>query len=164
VSAAALSRSFGEHVTNVQTLPASDHLRGAVEIQSQSRHNEHPGYADLTQGQQHVASLVSAVQKSSLWHDSVIIITYDENGGRWDHVVPPVRNGGWGVGTRVPAIVISPFSKGGAINGNEHETVSILKTIERRFNLAPLSSRDADSSIRDLTDTLNFNQDDQNQQ
>jgi len=48
--------------------------------------NEHPGYADLLRGQQYVATLVKAVQDSAVWKDSVIIITYDEGGGRWDHV------------------------------------------------------------------------------
>ena len=84
----------------------------------------------------------------------MIVITYDENGGRWDHVVPPVRPDGWGVGVRVPAIVISPFARRGFIDSTEYETVSILKLIERRFQLAPLSARDADPKINDLTHTL----------
>src|SRR5262249_11773844 len=106
--------------------------------------------------QQHVADLVNAVQQSKIWKDSVIIITYDENGGRWDHVVPPVRGDGWGVGVRVPAIIVSPFARKGVIDGNEYETVSILKLIERRFNVAPLSSRDADPAVSDLTTALEF--------
>jgi len=59
---------------------------------------------------------------------------------------------------RVPAIVISPFAKRGNIDSTEYETVSILKLIEHRFNLAPLSSRDTDVDhlIGDLTNTLNF--------
>jgi len=116
--------------------------------------NEHPGYADVVTGQKHVAALVAAVQNSKIWKDCVIIITYDENGGRWDHVVPPVRSDGWGVGTRVPAIIVSPFVKHGAIDNTEYETVSILKLIEHRFQLAPLSSRDADPKIHDLTNAL----------
>ena len=116
--------------------------------------NEHPGYANLVTGQQHVADLVGAVQKSRIWRDCVIIITYDENGGRWDHVAPPVRADGWGVGVRVPTIVISPFSRNGGIDSTEYETVSILKLIERRFNLAPLSARDEDPRINDLTHAL----------
>jgi phospholipase C len=116
--------------------------------------NEHPGYADLVTGQQHVADLVAAVQKSEIWKDCVIIITYDENGGRWDHVVPPVRSDGWGVGMRVPTIIISPLVERGAIDSTEYETVSILKLIERRFNLAPLSPRDQDPKINDLTHAL----------
>jgi phospholipase C len=113
--------------------------------------NEHPGYAHELAGQQHVADLVAAVRNSPIWRDAVIIITYDENGGRWDHVPPPVRSDGWGVGVRVPAIIISPFARRGAIDSHEYETVSILKLIERRFHLAPLSARDADPKIGDLT-------------
>jgi phospholipase C len=113
--------------------------------------NEHPGYAHELAGQQHVADLVAAVQNSPIWRDAVIIITYDENGGRWDHVPPPVRSDGWGVGVRVPTIIISPFARRGAIDSHEYETVSILKLIERRFHLAPLSTRDADPKIGDLT-------------
>jgi phospholipase C len=60
-------------------------------------YNEHMGYTDLLRGQQYVADLVKAVQGSAVWKDSVIIITYDEAGGRWDHVPPP-RGDRWGPG------------------------------------------------------------------
>jgi len=117
--------------------------------------NEHPGYAALAQGQQHVADLVSAIQHSKYWKDSVIIITYDENGGRWDHVTPPMVDS-WGVGTRVPTIIVSPFTQGGYIDHQENETDSILKLIERRFNLAPLSARDANPAVNDLSEVFQF--------
>jgi phospholipase C len=120
--------------------------------------NEHPGYAELVAGQQHVADLVAAVQKSTIWNDCVIIITYDENGGRWDHVVPPLRADGWGVGTRVPTIIVSPFVKGGGIDSTEYETVSILKLIEQRFRLLPLASRDKDPKINNLTQALGYDE------
>jgi phospholipase C len=64
--------------------------------------NEHPGYAGLLQGQQHVADIVRAVRHSEYWEDTLIIVTYDEHGGRWDHVTPPV-NGIFGDGSRVPS-------------------------------------------------------------
>jgi acid phosphatase len=118
--------------------------------------NEHPGYANLVNGQQHVADLVAAVQNSKLWKACVIIITYDENGGRWDHVVPPVREDGWGVGTRVPTIIVSPFVQRGRVDSTEYETVSILKLIERRFQLQPLSARDENPDIADLTSALGY--------
>jgi phospholipase C len=102
------------------------------------------------------ADLVAAVQKSEIWNDCVIIITYDENGGRWDHVVPPMRGDGWGAGTRVPAIIVSPFVKSGGIDSTEYETVSILKLIERRFHLSPLAPRDKDPKINDLTHALGY--------
>jgi phospholipase C len=118
--------------------------------------NEHPGYASVQRGQQHVADLVEAVKRSKYWKNAVVIITYDENGGRWDHVTPPVAADGWGLGTRVPTIVISPFTRGGLVDGTQYETVSILKLIERRFHLPPLSARDADPAVNDLTGIFHF--------
>ena len=117
--------------------------------------NEHPGYASLLRGQQHIADLVNAVKNSKSWKNTVIIITYDENGGRWDHVTPPIVDA-WGVGSRVPTIVISPFTKGGNVDGTQLETVSILKLIERRYRLAPLSARDANPAVNDLTQVFDF--------
>jgi len=105
--------------------------------------NEHPGYASLAAGQQHVAALVAAVQASSAWPSTAIIITYDENGGRWDHVPPPGPFDRWGPGTRVPTIVISPWAKRGFVDHTEYETVSILALIEKRWALQPLGPRDA---------------------
>jgi phospholipase C len=104
--------------------------------------NEHPGYATLINGQQHVADLVAAIQNSPYWQDTAIIITYDEHGGRWDHVPPPVVDR-WGPGSRVPTIVISPFAKKGFVDHTQYDTTSILKLIEERWNLEPLADRDA---------------------
>src|SRR5262249_31006772 len=64
----------------------------------------------------------------------------------WDHVSPPNNNGIWGDGTRVPGIVISPFAKQGFVDHTEHDTLSILSTIEKRFGLTPLNSLDAKAS------------------
>jgi acid phosphatase len=133
---------------------ASGNLPPVSFIKPLGSSNEHPGYTDLIIGQQHVAELVAGVQKSKIWKNCAIIITYDENGGRWDHVIPPVRKDGWGVGVRVPTIVISPLVQQGHIDSTEYETVSILKLIERRFKLAPLSARDKDPEINDLTHAL----------
>lgn len=104
--------------------------------------NEHPGYASLQQGQQHVADLVAAVQANpTLWAHTAIIITYDEHGGRWDHVTPPTRDI-WGPGVRVPTIVISPYAKKGYVHHAPLDTSSILSTIEQRFGLPSLNGRD----------------------
>jgi acid phosphatase len=105
--------------------------------------NEHPGYADLLQGQQHVADLVNAVKESDYFGNTLIIVTYDEHGGRWDHVPPPLANGIWGDGSRVPGLVIGPFAKQGFIDHAEHDTLSILKTIELLFGVPPLNQYDA---------------------
>ncbi|HKV39206.1 MAG TPA: alkaline phosphatase family protein [Blastocatellia bacterium] len=105
--------------------------------------NEHPGYANEVQGQNHVAALVNAIMTSKYRKNTVIIITYDENGGRWDHVAPPVVDPKWGPGTRVPAIIISKFAKNGFVDHTQYETVSILKFIEAKYGLQPLTARDA---------------------
>ncbi len=117
--------------------------------------NEHPGYASLQRGQQHIADLVTAVQNSPYWKDTAIIITYDENGGRWDHVAPP-KGDRWGPGSRVPTIVISPFAKRHFVDHTSYDTTSILKTIETRYGLAPLGTRDA--AIADMHNAFDFTQ------
>ncbi len=104
--------------------------------------NEHPGYASLLRGQQHVAGLVKAVMNSPVWADTAVIITYDENGGRWDHVAPPVIDA-WGPGTRVPAIIVSPLAKRHYVDHTVYDTTSILKLIETRWSVRPLGTRDA---------------------
>jgi phospholipase C len=117
--------------------------------------NEHPGYATLLTGQQHVADLVSTIQNSNYWNDTAIIITYDEHGGRWDHVAPPIIDR-WGPGLRVPTIVISPFAKKGFVDHTQYDTTSILKFIEVRWNLQPLGTRDATTG--DLLTAFDFSQ------
>jgi len=115
--------------------------------------NEHPGYASLVQGQQHVQQLVAAVMNSPYWADSAIIITYDEHGGRWDHVAPP-KVDRWGPGSRVPAIIISRYAKRHYVDHTQYDTTSILKLMEDRWNLLPLASRDARAG--DLRHAFNF--------
>ncbi len=104
-------------------------------------YNEHPNQIFML-GQERVAQTVRAVMNSPLWDGVAIIITYDENGGRWDHVAPP-KVDQWGPGTRVPAIIISPHAKRRFVDHTLYDTTSILRTIERRWNLQPLGTRDA---------------------
>ncbi len=115
--------------------------------------NEHPGYTDILDGEIHALSLITTIQNSPNWHDTAIIITYDENGGFWDHVSPPVVDN-WGPGTRVPAIVVSPYAKNDFIDDTIYDTTSILTTIEHRWNLQPLSSRDAAGN--DMSNAFDF--------
>ena len=72
--------------------------------------NEHPGYTDVLSGDAHIAELIAKIKASPLWSSTLIIVTYDENGGFWDHVAPPTGDR-WGPGTRIPAIIVSPFAK-----------------------------------------------------
>lgn len=104
--------------------------------------NEHPGYTDVLRGERHVVELIDDVRRGPNWRDALIIVTYDENGGFWDHLAPP-RGDRWGPGTRVPAIVISPFARRHYVDHTTYETVSILALIERRWGMPPLGDRDA---------------------
>ena len=113
--------------------------------------NEHPGYTNVLAGEYHTALLLRMIERSPLWEDSLVIVTYDENGGMWDHVAPPVVDK-WGPGSRVPTLLISPFAKRGFIDHTVYDTTAILKLIETRYGLAPLASRDAASG--DLTSAL----------
>lgn len=115
--------------------------------------NEHPGYADVLSGDQHVAEIINRIEHSKLWKDSVIIVTYDENGGFWDHAAPPIKDR-WGPGTRVPTLIVSPYAKRNFVDHTEYDTTSILKFIETRYGLKPLGSRDA--SANNLTNALEF--------
>lgn len=115
--------------------------------------NEHPGYADVMAGEQHIAGLLARIEQSPQWKETVVIVTYDENGGFWDHVAPPVKDR-WGPGTRIPTMIISPFARRGYVDHTEYDTTSILKLIETRFGLAPLGDRDARAN--DLRHSLNL--------
>jgi phospholipase C len=107
--------------------------------------NEHPGYANLYDGELHAARLIETIMHSPLWKSTAIIVAYDENGGFWDPVAPP-KIDRWGDGTRVPAIVISPFAKRHFVDHTTYDTTSIPAFIEKRFELQPLSKRDASAA------------------
>ena len=109
------------------------------------RDNEHPGYANLFVGEAKTAQLIEKLMHGPDWKSTAIIVTYDENGGFWDHVAPPNRDR-WGDGTRVPTIVISPFAKRHFVDHTTYDTTSVLAFIERRFGLRPLSARDGAAS------------------
>jgi len=131
------------------TLPAVSFVKPLGEV------NEHPGYTNVLSGEQHVEQLLQALRSNSHWKHTAVIITYDENGGFWDHVAPPVIDQ-WGPGSRVPTLVISPLAKHGFVDHNTYDTSSILALIEHRWGLAPLSTRDA--AANDLHDAFDFKQ------
>jgi phospholipase C len=106
--------------------------------------NQHPGYTNVADGDGHLAELIGMLQKSPAYQDMLIVITYDENGGQWDHVAPPRRDR-WGPGTRIPLIAVGPTVKQGAVDHTPYDFNSILRTIELRFGLEPLNDTDANA-------------------
>src|SRR5438094_7507718 len=125
--------------------------------------NEHPGYTSEGRGSDHLVQLLTAIQGSACRKDTMVVVTYDEFAGQWDHVAPPGQGGTagphdlWGPGTRIPALVVSPFLHGNfVLDKTQHDTTSILTTIEHRFGLAPLGSRDA--AVNDLSSVFTAKQ------
>jgi phospholipase C len=119
--------------------------------------NEHPGYASESAGSSHLVTLLRAIESGACKNDTMVVVTYDEFGGQWDHVAPPgmgATTSGphdeWGPGTRIPALVISPqLTQPFGVDHTSHDTTSILSTIEHRWGLQPLGSRDA--GVKDLS-------------
>lgn len=126
--------------------------------------NEHPEYSDVMSGDAHLADIVAHLEKSPQWPHMLVIITYDENGGFWDHAPPP-KGDRFGPGTRVPALIISPYAKRGYVDHTLYDTTSILRFLTRRFDLPTLGGlalrdkamQDAKSGkLGDLTNALDF--------
>ncbi len=131
--------------------------------------DEHPDN-NIQQGAAYVKTIIDALMNSPAWHDSIFILAYDEGGGLYDHVppftvVPPDATppqlgpndlpGDFTLsGFRVPIIVVSPFVKPHFVSHTNRELTSILKLIETRFNLAPLTARDA--AADDMTEFFDF--------
>ena len=105
------------------------------------RDSEHPP-APPWAGMWYVTRLLNALMRSSAWPHTVVFLTWDDYGGFYDHVPPPVVDA-FGYGPRVPTLVISPFAKRGYISHHTYDFTSMLTFIERRFGLSHLTARDA---------------------
>ena len=96
--------------------------------------NLHAGYADVAAGDRHLDRVLKVLRNSPQWQNMVIVLTVDENGGWWDHVAPP-KGDRWGPGTRIPALVVSPFARKGTVDHTVYDTASILRLITRVHQL-----------------------------
>jgi phospholipase C len=124
---------------------------------------------DMYYGERWAHEIVEAVVRSPAWARTLLIYVYDEHGGHYDHVAPPVAlapddippklNAGESCdyctyGPRVPAVVVSPYSKPGAVSDEICDHTSILATIEHKWNLPALTARDANAAtVMDFLDT-----------
>jgi len=145
-----------EHLRDYRDLAAGiekGSLPQVVFYKPQGVLNEHPGYADVLAGDMHIVDLLTKIRASPLWSSTMVIVTYDENGGFWDHVPPPVGDR-WGPGTRIPTLIVSPFAKRGNVDHTLYDTTSILKLITRRFDLEPLPGVRA--AMGDLSNALDL--------
>lgn len=126
--------------------------------------NMHAGYTDVASGDRHVSDAIKILRDSPQWKNMVVVVTVDENGGWWDHVAPP-QGDRWGPGTRIPALVVSPFARKGTVDHTVYDTASILRLITRTFGLETLEGlKHRDDAMRargqkpmgDLTNALVF--------
>jgi len=114
--------------------------------------SEHP-VARVSDGMWYVTKLVNALMESPYWKDSVVFLTWDDYGGFYDHVPPPEMDA-FGLGPRVPMLVISPYAKPGYISHYTYEFCSVLKFVEERWKLRHLTARD--HWANDMRDCFDF--------
>jgi phospholipase C len=152
-------RDEAEFLTAAQSSTTDCNLNAVSFIKPVGLENEHPGYTSEGRGSDHLVQLLQAIQGSACAKDTMVVVTYDEFGGQWDHVSPPGQGGTtgphdlWGPGTRIPALIVSPFLRGNfVVDHAQYDTTSILATIEHRYGLAPLSTRDA--AVNDLSNVF----------
>ncbi len=116
--------------------------------------NEHPGYTNETSGSTHLVNLLKAIESGPDAKDTLVVVTYDEFGGQWDHISPPGQgnNNGphdlFGPGTRIPTLLIGKGLEGSTVDHTSYDSTSIIATIERQYGLLPLSPRAA--QVHDL--------------
>ncbi|EIK94317.1 putative phosphesterase [Pseudomonas sp. M47T1] len=143
---------------------AAGKLPAVTFYKPQGNLNMHAGYADVAAGDRHIATALKVLQSSPQWKNMVVVVTVDENGGWWDHVAPP-KGDRWGPGTRIPALVVSPFARKGTVDHTVYDTASILRLVTRVFKLETLDGiKQRDDAMKargqtpmgDLTNALKF--------
>jgi phospholipase C len=149
----------------------SGHLPGFAIIDPDFSHNSEENPQNIVHGEVFAASVVQAVMESPAWARTLLLWTFDEGGGYFDHVPPPEAvapdaipplppaerfDGFARYGFRVPAVVISPWSRTDHVSSVVHDHTSVLAMVERKWNLPAMTKRDA--AAADLSDVLDFTQ------
>jgi phospholipase C len=140
--------------SQVLTDIADGKLANVVWVTPTAKESDHANVTNGT-GPAWVASIVNAIGESSYWTNTAIFVTWDDWGGWYDHVKPPVYNS-YELGFRVPLVVVSAYTNAGYVSHKQHEFGSILKFTEKNFGLGSLGTTDRRSD--DLSDFFNFTQ------
>jgi phospholipase C len=161
--------SIGRHIESfftqaaLGTLPSYSYIDPSFIGEDQGGSNDDHPHADIRRGQALISRVVNAVLSSPQWRRTVLIITYDEWGGFFDHAVPPTLPDAFTptateehntAGFRVPTYVISPFARKGVVANTQFDHSSILKLVEWRWGLTALTARDA--AANNLASALDF--------
>jgi phospholipase C len=160
------------HVRSVQRFlrdAAAGALPAVSIVDPDFRVNSEENPQDIRHGEAFAAKIINAVMHGKGWAHTLLIWVYDEHGGYYDHVPPPDApepddcqpegGGTWRFdryGFRVPAVIVSPYARPDYVSHVVHDHTSILKLIETKWNLGPLTHRDADAD--DLLDSIDFSQ------
>jgi phospholipase C len=152
-------RLFGQFLEDAHagTLPAYSFIEPRYfDLLSLKANDEHPPH-DVALGEHLIADVYEALRGGPRWEQTLLVVTYDEHGGLYDHIPPPPAINPDGcvsaepafpfafdrLGLRVPALLISPYVPAGTIDSTVYDHTSLLATVERRFGLQPLTRRDA---------------------
>jgi phospholipase C len=154
------------------TLPAVSFVDPIYTIVDDGTGNDDHPHADIRKGDLFLYNTFQALARGPKWANTIFIVNFDEWGGFFEHVAPPrataanqvdpdIVNGKTLLGCRVPTVVASPFSSGDPcdpkVSSRVFDHTSVLKLIEWRWGLAPLTPRDASNDVLNLAYALNFN-------
>ncbi len=173
----AISRLYEEFLlaASTGTLPAVSFVDPRYTILDDGTGNDDHPHADIRKGDLFLYRTFQAVARGPKWANTVFIVNFDEWGGFFEHVAPPrataannvdtdLVNGRALLGLRVPTVVASPFSRGNSADSRVSALVfdhtPVLKLIEWRWGIAPLTPRDASGDVNNLAYALNFSQPD----
>jgi phospholipase C len=151
------SPEWAQHVVSVDdfvTDAKNGNLPSVAWISTPTPVSEHTPQSVCT-GENWTVSLLQALAAGPQWNQSAVFLTWDDFGGFYDHV-PPTQVDIYGLGFRVPLLVVSPWAKGSTIDHTRAEFSSVLKFIETDFDLPPLTARD--SNAADMTQDFDFTQ------
>jgi phospholipase C len=162
-----ISRTVGSFFADCAAgaLPAVSFVEPRFLGEAQGLSTDYHPHSDIRNGEVFLNSVYDAIVSGPQWANTVLVITFDEWGGFFDHVPPPAASipssdaalGSDGLrGFRVPALVISPWSPRATVTSEVYDHTSILKMIEWRWNLRPLTVRDAEAA--NIAEELDFDQ------
>jgi phospholipase C len=155
-----ISRPYTEFLVDCAsgTLPQVSFIDPRFGGEDQGTSNDDHPHADVRVGERFLADIYHAVTRGPGWQNTVLVVNYDEWGGFFDHVPPPLGPDTQPLferrGFRVPALIVSPFAKRGLVAHDVYDHTSVLKLIEWRWGLPSLQPRDA--AARNLAEALDF--------
>ncbi|HEV2176293.1 MAG TPA: choice-of-anchor D domain-containing protein [Terriglobia bacterium] len=133
---------------------AAGNLPSVSWLAPDSGYNDHPGWSEC-QSENWTVNQLNALMSGPDWSSSAVVIVWDDFGGFYDHIAPPIADE-YGLGIRSPLLIISPYAKPAYVSHTTYEFSSFLKLVEERFGLPALTARDAQAN--DMLDSFNFNQ------